>query len=597
MFLKKLKSFSLTKALTTLLLTFLLIISFSTFTFAKELDSYNEGFKFGKEYKSQILQNLKEVKDKASKNNIDISTLNGDLDKVEKMYTEVLPEKLNWIKGLSESTGIPYKDLLIFNTFDKNLLGFEGECTTFIAHGKALKDGTGSMIMKNRDLGATSLCEVSLEQAATHANNELYQAAYIDIPQAEKTYKFVGDRTAGRWGYAMGINEHQVIVADNDAPSRDTLAFNTGLHDNDVIRLTLERAKTAREGVDIVGKLVEKYGVAWGGIMYEIGDPNELWVVEVTGYRWAAKKYTNTVSARSNQYQIEDDYDLSSKDLITFAEKQGWVEKGLSKINFRQTYGSTTLYPEDNDLSKRQAAEKLYSTEQRYQRAMELMKKSFGNITLETMMKGSRDHYDTYTLPSGKVVNTNQIPFYSLGDKNFANWENNEFVVDFPKDDKVSTNLYIRGLCSHDLGWGRTMSSAVLWARPNVPNELGLMLHSFSPPCGSVFVPFYIGIDKVHPDFEGPAAASLFQQIDTRTFAFYQDYHDIIRAKFDPYEKDMLSKIQNIEDKYMESRSKDILNSFCYDECQAAVDLAKAVQEDITKAAVDKNDWTPRKIN
>lgn len=595
------KTTNLSKAFYLLIFTLVLVFSFSNFVFAKESDSYNQGAEFGKEYKTQILQNINDVKEKAKENKIDYVNLKKKANEVEKMYKEVLPEKLDWIKGISDNTGIPYDELLVFNTFDKNLVGFQGECTTFLASGKALKDGKGTMIMKNRDIGATSLCEVAIQEAATHPNNAIYEAAYIDLPQVSKTYKFIGSRTAGRWGYAMGINEYQVTVADNDAPSRDTLAFKSGLHDNDVIRLILERAKTAREGVEIAAKLSEKYGIAWGGIMFEIGDPNELWVIEVTGYRWAAKRYDNTVSARSNQYQIEDDYDLSSSDLVSYAVKQGWAKEGTKKINFKKTYGSDVLYPDDNDLTKRRAAEQMYTTEQRYQRALSIMKQNFGKITVDTMTAGARDHYDTYTLPSGKVVKTNQVPFYSMDDPQFADWTNNEFVVNTPKADKVSVNLYIRGLCSHDLGWGRTMSSAVLLARPNVPNELGLMLHAFAPPCNSVYVPFYVGADKIHPDFEGSEAAALFQQIDTRTFGFYTVYHDAIKARFAPYEKDTVARLPEIEKQYMELKNKDtkkaidILNNFSMDKCNTAIELAKDVNNDITRLAVKKNSWAPRK--
>lgn len=595
------KKLYLPKVFNGLFFALVLVFSFTSFVFAKESDSYNQGVNFGKEYKTQILQNLKDVKEKSKQNNVNYSDLKNKVVQTENIYKELLPEKLQWIKGISDSTGISYDDLLIFNTFDKNLVGFEGECTTFLAHGKALKDGQGTMVMKNRDVGATSLCEVAIEEAASHASDAIYEAAYIDVPQVNKTYKFIGSRTAGRWGYAMGINENQVIVSDNDAPSRDTLAFKSGLHDNDVIRLILERAKTAKEGVEIAAKLSEKYGIAWGGIMFEIGDKNELWVVEVTGHRWAAKKYDNTVSARSNQYQIEDDYDLCSSDLVSFAVKQGWVKEGTKKLNFKKTYGSDILYPEDNDLSKRRVAEKMYTTEQRYQRALSIMKDNFGKITLDTMMTGSRDHYDTYTLPSGKVVKTNQIPFYSMDDPQYADWTNNEFVINTPKEDKVPVNLYIRGLCSHDLGWGRTMSSAVLYARPNVPNELGLMLHSFAPPCNSAYVPFYVGASKVHPDFEGPEAAALFQQIDTRTFGFYKVYHDAIRAKIAPYEKDTLDKLPEIEKQYIQLKNKDskkaieLLDNFSMTKCSTAIDLAKELQSDITRLAVEKNSWAPRR--
>lgn len=592
------KIFKFNKFLSAVFLTFALIFSFSSIASASNTSSYDEGLQFGKEYKDKVIQNVEGMKNAAKLKNVNWSVVYENVPTMEKLYKEILPEKLEWIKGVSTSTGIPYNDLLVFNTFDKNIVGFEGECTTMLAQGKALKDGKGTMIMKNRDQGATALCEVTVQPSSDHPSDAIYEAANIDIPQVSKTYKFVGNRTAGRWGLGMGINEYQVIVADNDAPTRDYLDFEAGLHDNDMIRLILERAKTAREGVEIATKLVEKYGQAWNGIMFEIGDPNELWVVEVTGHRWAAKKYVNTVSARANQYQIEDDYDLCSSDLISFAVKQGWVDKNAKKINFKKVYNVLEGYPEDNDLSKRTPVEKMYTTEMRYQRALSIMKNNFGKITMDTMMTASRDHYDTYTLPSGKVVNTNQVPFYST---EYAQWEDHEFVKQFPKEDVVKSNLYIRGVCSHDLGWGRTVSSGLLVARPNVPNELGLMLHSFSPPCNSVYVPFYVGIDKVHPDFETPKAATLFQQIDTRTFGFYSLYHDAIRSKFAPYENATFKELPEIEKQYIELNKKDtkkasdLLNNYIMGKCSNAITLANEVQDEITRISVDKNSWTPRK--
>lgn len=592
------ENFKFTKFLSAAFLTFTLIFSFSSVASASNTGSYNEGLQFGKEYKDKVIQNVDGMKNAAKLKNVNWSVVYENVPTMEKLYTEILPEKLEWIKGVSSSTGIPYKDLLVFNTFDKNIVGFEGECTTMLAQGKSLKDGKGTMIMKNRDQGATALCEVTVQASSDHPSDAIYEAANIDIPQVSKTYKFVGNRTAGRWGLGMGINEYQVIVADNDAPSRDYLDFEAGLHDNDMIRLILERAKTAREGVEIATKLVEKYGQAWNGIMFEIGDPNELWVVEVTGHRWAAKKYVNTVSARANQYQIEDDYDLCSADLVSFAIKQGWVDKNAKKINFKKVYNVLEGYPSDNDLSKRTPVEKMYTTEMRYQRALSIMKNNFGKITMDTMMTASRDHYDTYTLPSGKVVNTNQVPFYST---EYAQWEDHEFVKQFPKEDVVKSNLYIRGVCSHDLGWGRTVSSGLLVARPNVPNELGLMLHSFSPPCNSVYVPFYVGIDKVHPDFETPKAATLFQQIDTRTFGFYSLYHDAIRSKFAPYENATFKELPEIEKQYIELNKKDtkkasdLLNNYIMGKCSDAITLANEAQDEITRIAVDNNSWTPRK--
>ena len=327
-----------------------LLCTFSGFSFALETPIYQEGVDFGRNYQTEIRQNIDRIFGKAATTQADMEQIRQYAFESEALYKEILPEKVEWIKGVSDGSGISYVDLLIFNSVDRMVTGFTGECTTFMAHGKALASGKGTIITKNRDLGSQTLSEIGYHEAATHPKGAIYKAAYIDIPNVGKTNKFIGSRSAGRWGYGMGVNEYQVVVADNDAPSRDLLGFKKSLHDNDLVRLVLERAKTAREGVDVIAAIVPRFGQAWNGIIFEIGDPNELWVVAITGPRWAAKKYSDTVTARSNQYQIGDDYDLASPDLVSFAVEKGWVPAGTKRINFTKVYSTDELYPENNEL-------------------------------------------------------------------------------------------------------------------------------------------------------------------------------------------------------------------------------------------------------
>ncbi|MDM8524014.1 C45 family autoproteolytic acyltransferase/hydrolase [Desulfococcaceae bacterium HSG8] len=563
--------------------------------FALGTENYEQGFRFGQAYKNEIMTNIRELQDKAVENKRDPGKLISYARRTENLYESVLPEKIEWMKGVADGSGIPYEDVLVFNTADRMITGFVGECTTFIAHGKAVTGG-GSIIAKNRDLGFQTLIEIGLHQGATHPKGAVYKAAYIDIPQSEATYKFIGSRTAGRWGYGMGINEHQVAVSDNDAPSRDKLEFKEGLHDNDLVRIVLERAKTAREGVDVIAAVVSKYGQAWNGIMFEIGDPEELWVVEITGRRWAAKKYTDTVTARSNQYQIGDDYDLAAPDLVSFAASQGWVKEGTEKINFRKVYSAEELYPEDNDLSKRKNVEKLYNTEMRYQRAMELLNANQGKVTPELVMSMCRDHFDTYTLPSGKTIKMNQVPFYS---SEYADWLGFEWYTTQPEKDEVPCHMYVRGPCSHDLGWGTTSSSGILVSRPGVSDELGLMLHAFSPPCNSAYVPFYVGISDVDKRYTTPEAAVAFQSVMTRAFTKYTLHHDAIRKAFDPYEAGILKEMPEIEGKFEELKKAGkqdeavgMLTSFVKDKCADALNQVKAAHDNMTGKIYDKNKWS-----
>ena len=562
---------------------------------ALETTGYKDGLTFGQKYHAEIQQNINMMLEKAKETRADMAQVTQYALKAESLYREILPEKVEWIEGVAEGSGISYEHLLIFNSVDRMLTGFIGECTTFMAHGKALAAGKGTIITKNRDLGSQTLSEIGYHEAAVHPKGALYKAAYIDIPDVEKTNKFIGSRSAGRWGYGMGVNEHQVIVADNDAPSRDMLGFKKSLHDNDLVRLVLERAKTAREGVDVIAAIVPKFGQAWNGIMFEIGDPNELWVVAITGPRWVAKKYTDTVTARSNQYQIGDDYDLAAPDLVSFAIEKGWVPAGTERINFTKVYSTDELYPENNELEKRKNVEKLYNTEVRYQRAMELLKSKKGKLEPKDFMAFARDHYDTYTLPDGKNIEMHQTPFYS---SDVMDWK--EWLAYAPENVMTEKHMFIRSICHHGVG-GSTAASALMMARPDLPNALGVMIHAFMPPCNSLYIPFYVGITDIDNRFKGPEAAAAFQMIKARSFTQYDRYHDEIRKAFDPFEAQLFTDMADAEAKFIELSNAGNatgavanLTGFVKDKCVQALSLTQVAQDNMTKAAKASSTWQCR---
>jgi dipeptidase len=64
--------------------------------------------------------------------------------------------------------------------------------------------------------------------------------------------------------------------------------------------IALQRAKTAREAIKVIGTLVEEHGYASSGESFSIGDPNEVWIMEIIGkgtdlkYDKKQKKEVNT---------------------------------------------------------------------------------------------------------------------------------------------------------------------------------------------------------------------------------------------------------------------------------------------------------------
>lgn len=248
------------------------------------------------------------------------------------------------------------------------------QCTTIIAMEDVTEDNS-IIIAKNRDLSDNDCQYFYFQPGEKHSEN-MVKCQYISIPQVNETYSWVGAKTYNKWGVGMGINEFNVSIFDNDADTREKLEGKKGLHDNDLCRLVLERAKSAEEGVAVLTSLVEKYGQAATGEMYTIADPGEVWLVETTNKHWVAKKIEEGIEVRANQYQITDDWDIAGGDVVEFAVKNGWANK--KDFNFAEAYAEE--WP-----SK-------YS-QTRYERANELLKEK-EDIDLWDIVDVLQDHYE-----------------------------------------------------------------------------------------------------------------------------------------------------------------------------------------------------------
>lgn len=184
----------------------------------------------------------------------------------------------------------------------------------------------------------------------------------IEIPQARRTYRYMQMAYTDFEGFPPpltngGINEHQVAVRDVWAPSRDELVDMTprpqrGLQYSDLARIVMERAATAREGVEIIGELIAEHGFAtYGGNTHLIADPNEGWVVwQLAGGQglWVAERlgpdevrvlYPGAIG--DVPLDIENDPGfMASENFIRFAEEQGWYDRASgAPFNAARVYG------------------------------------------------------------------------------------------------------------------------------------------------------------------------------------------------------------------------------------------------------------------
>lgn len=104
------------------------------------------------------------------------------------------------------------------------------------------------------------------------------------IPQVAHTYQTIGF-----------MNEHQLAIGESTFDGRSELFDSTGIVDyGSLMFLALQRAKTAREAIKVIADLVEEYGYASTGESFSIGDPNEVWYMELIGKGVDLKKDRKT---------------------------------------------------------------------------------------------------------------------------------------------------------------------------------------------------------------------------------------------------------------------------------------------------------------
>ena len=232
-------------------------------------------------------------------------------------------------------------------------------CTNMLVGKKASVNGA-TMISYNAD-SHTLYGELYFTPAADHAPGAMRKVIEWDtnkplgeIPQPAHTYRVVGN-----------VNEWQVTIAESTWGGRHRLSDKNGIIDyGSLIYIALERSKTAREAIDVMTSLVSEYGYYSSGETFSIGDPNEIWVMDLvgkgtgnTGAVWVAQLIPDDcISAHANQARIHKfpqakkklnkkmnryevgDSCMFSADLIPFGRTLGY-EGSDADFDFAATFG------------------------------------------------------------------------------------------------------------------------------------------------------------------------------------------------------------------------------------------------------------------
>lgn len=219
-------------------------------------------------------------------------------------------------------------------------------CTNFLVSGGASEDGS-TMITYTAD-SHSFYGELYYRAPGKHAPGTMipiYEwdtGKYLgDIDQAPVTYSVVGN-----------MNEHQVTIGETTFGGRNLRDPDAILDYGSLIYVTLQRARTAREAIQIMASLTETYGYYSKGETFSIGDPDEVWIMDLIGKGthergavWVARRVPDGYisghanAARIRQFPLKDNKNtMYSDDVISFARERGWYKGKDEDFSFADVY-------------------------------------------------------------------------------------------------------------------------------------------------------------------------------------------------------------------------------------------------------------------
>jgi dipeptidase len=434
-------------------------------------------------------------------------------------------------------------------------------CTNFLITKGASVDGS-TMITYAAD-SHTLYGELYYQPAQDHPEGTLRDIYEWDtgkflgrIPQPLHTYSVVGN-----------MNEFQVAIGETTFGGREELAKQSGaiMDYGSLIYVALQRAKTAREAIEVMTGLVEKYGYASSGESFSISDPNEVWILEMIGKGegekgavWVAQRIPDGyISGHANQARIttfpmDDEANcLFSKDVISFAREKGWFDGKNKDFSFSDIYAPVDFSgARFSDARVYAGFNKVYSGMKQYEEyalgnvkhagennypsnRMPLWIKPDKKLTVQDVMGMMRDHYQGTALDMTQDIGAGpfKLPY---------RWRPLTFKVD------SATYVNERAISTQQTGF-----SFVTQSRSWLPNPIGgILWFGVDDTYSTCYVPMYCGITEIPQCFK-VGNGDLLTYSETSAFWTFNVVSNFAYLRYDAMIPDVLKVQKNLEDKFV----------------------------------------------
>lgn len=318
------------------------------------------------------------------------------------------------------------------------------------------------------------------------------------IPQVEHTYSYI---KSAIFGY---LNEWQVGIGETTIGGRRELANQNGYFDmTHLSMLAMERGKTAREAIKVMGAMAEKYGYSDGGEEFGVIDTKEAWVFEIIGPGplwqvgdkepgafWVAQRVLDGNVAISTNHPVIDVIDFNNPDQFMFAPgikeyaiAQGWYKADSGEpFSWRKHFMNNPRV----DYSARRIWRVMTVLNPDLLATLDPANLPFqapvkDKVTLQKVRELQGDHYE------GTEFDLSQ----GLG---AGPWNNPRRFLGAYKADGITYTP------QRTINVQRAEYVTIVQTRASLPNEIGGVVW-MTPVCGDAgwFVPLYSGITELNP--------------------------------------------------------------------------------------------------
>jgi len=412
-------------------------------------------------------------------------------------------------------------------------------CTSIIVTKGASADGS---VIITYSCDGEFLPRFRLYPAADHGVGEKveirgFRSKRGEIPEVAHTYKVLDL-----------MNEFQVAIGETTFDGRLELVNPDGLLDYpQLMVLALQRAKTAREAIKVMGDLVDEYGYESSGESFSIADKDEAWIMEMIGPGkgghgaiWVAQRIPDGMicahanMSRIGEFPLQDPENcLFSKNVISFAIEKGYYNPKNGPFNFSYVYNPPTEQQVKYSARRvwsifRRAAPALnlspdYSSSVKNAKPYPLWIKPDRKLSVRDVMAFHRDHYEGTPFDMTKDLTAGP---YGAPDR----WR----PIDWKVDGK-------------DYSWERPISTQqvgfifVSQSRSSVPDAVGgVYWYGMDNPFTNFFVPLYTSITDAPEAYTKGSMQAFSRDSAWWTFNFVANYANLRYS-------DMIQDIQKVQ--------------------------------------------------